>query len=101
MSKEYCIMPISDKPGMEWSNKRFSGSHRHEVFGGPDRMHSIEDGLVIFLKLEMHNMTNAGIHYNKDFREYAQDLAQRTWMEFYNKTEDDFRKRYRMSYLKE
>ena len=100
-NKEYCIMPISDKPGMEWSNKRFPGAHRHEVFGGPDRMHSIEDGLVIFLTPEMHNMTNAGIHYNKDFREYAQDMAQRRWMEFYNKTEDDFRKRYRMSYLKE
>ena len=98
-NKEYCIMPISDKPGMEWSNKRLPGTHRHEVFGGPDRQLSIEDGLVIYLRPELHNMSNKGIHFNKKFREYAQKIAQERWMEFYNKTEDDFRKRYRRSYL--
>lgn len=98
-NKEYCIMPISDKPGMEWLNFRVPGTHRHEVFGGPDRQLSIQDGLIIYLRPEMHNVGDKGIHFNKDFREYAQKIAQKRWMEFYNKTEDDFRKRYRRSYL--
>ena len=54
--KEYSIMP---KDAM-WETERFSGSHRHEVFGGANRKHSIEDGLVIFLTPEMHNMTIEG-----------------------------------------
>lgn len=99
MNKEYCIMDISDKPGMEWNNVRFPGSHRHEVFGAANRMKSIEDGLVIFLTPEMHNMSNKGIHFNKRFSEYAKKIAQRRWMEFYNKSKEDFIKRYGRNYL--
>ena len=99
MNKEYCIMPISDKPGMEWNNERFIGSHRHEVFGAANRHKSIEDGLVIFLTPDMHNMSNKGIHFNKRFSEYAKKVAQKRWMEFYNKTKDDFIRRYGRNYL--
>ena len=100
MNKEYCIMPISDKPGMEWDNERFVGSHRHEVFGGVANRHkSIEDGLVIFLTPEMHNMSDKGIHFNKEFSDYAKKVAQKRWMEFYNKDKDDFIRRYGRNYL--
>ena len=98
-NKEYCIMPISDKPGMEWLNFRIPGLHRHEVFGGPNRQLSIEDGLVIFLRPEKHNIGNKGIHHNKEFAEYAKKIAQQTWMDYYDKTIDDFRKRYGRNYL--
>lgn len=95
MKKEFCIMPKD----LMWNTERFEGCHRHEVFGGANRQHSIEDGLVIFLLPEMHNMSDKGIHFNKEFREYAQRIAQKTWMEYYNKTEDDFIKRYGKNFL--
>lgn len=95
MKKEFCIMP----PNPLWKTYRFEGSHRHEVFGGPNRQRSIKDGLVIFLIPEMHNMSNAGIHYNKQFMDYAHKIGQLTWMKYYHKTKEDFIKEYGKSYL--
>ena len=96
---EFSIMP-SNLP--YWDNKRFPGSHRHEVFFGVrNRKKSIEDGLVIFLTPEMHNMSSKGIHYNWDFNLYAKQEAQATWMKYYNKTTKDFIARYGRNYLEE
>ena len=92
---EFCIM----KPDVKWSTKRFAGSHRHEIFGGANRHKSIEDGLVIFLMPEDHNMGDNGIHKNREFDLYAKRKAQARWMEFYGKTEEQFRKRYGKSWL--
>ena len=93
--EEFCIM----KADVRWSTKRFEGSHRHEVFGASNRHKSIEDGLVIFLKPEDHNMGDNGIHKNREFDLYAKKKAQARWMEFYRKTEEQFRKRYGKSWL--
>ena len=93
--EEFCIMP---KDSM-WKTKRFKGSHRHEVFGGANRKLSIEDGLVIFLTPKMHNASNEGIHFNQAFMDYAHSVGQRTWMEYYDKTKEDFIKRYGKSYI--
>ena len=96
MSKnEFCIM----KPDVRWRTQRFEGSHRHEVFGASNRQKSIEDGLVIFLRPEDHNMGDNGIHKNREFDLYAKRKAQLRWMEFYGKTEEQFRKRYGKSWL--
>ena len=99
MSKnDFCIM----KPDVRWSTQRFEGCHRHEIFYGfskGNRDKSIEDGLVIFLKPEDHNMSHKGIHANKEFDLYAKRKAQERWMEFYGKTEEQFRKRYGASWL--
>lgn len=93
--KEMCIM----RPDVRWSTQRFEGSHRHEVFGANNRQKSIEDGLVIFLRPEDHNMSERGIHSNREFDLYAKRKAQLRWMEFYGKTEEQFRKRYGKSWL--
>ena len=96
--EEFCIM----KPDVRWSTQRFEGSHRHEIFYGfsnGNRNKSIEDGLVIFLRPEDHNMSERGIHANKEFDLYAKRKAQLRWMEFYGKTEEQFRKRYGASWL--
>ena len=83
-----------------WSTKRFYGSHRHEVFyGTANRKLSIKDGLVIFLTPELHNMSKKGIHFNNDFDLYAKIKAQKAWQKYYNKTTDDFIKRYGRSFL--
>lgn len=97
MSKkeEWSIM----KPDVRWSTTRFAGSHRHEIFGGANRHKSIEDGLVIFLRPEDHNMGDNGIHKNREFDLYAKRKAQARWMEFYGKTVEQFRKRYGRNWL--
>lgn len=82
-----------------WSTERFEGSHRHEVFGAYNRKKSIEDGLVIFLRPEDHNMSNKGIHFDKGFDLYAKRIAQRTWMDYYHKDRLDFLERYGRNYL--
>lgn len=51
-----------------WRNCREPGLCRHEIFFGTgNRRLSIEDGLVVFLAPEMHNVTNYGVHFNRDF----------------------------------
>lgn len=83
-----------------WETERFTGSHRHEVFfGTANRKLSIEDGLIVYLTPELHNMSDRGVHYNKQFRKYMQKKGQIAWQEYYNKTESDFIKRYGKSYL--
>ena len=95
MKKEFCIMPKDNL----WQTKRFAGSHRHEVFGGANRQRSIKDGLVIYLTPEMHNMSDKGIHFNRTFMEYAHSVGQQAWMQYYNKTKEDFIKEYGKNYL--
>lgn len=92
---EKCIMPQDER----WSTERFEGSHRHEVFGAYNRQKSIEDGLVIFLRPEDHNMSNKGIHFDKEFDLYAKRIAQRTWMDYYHKDRLDFLERYGRNYI--
>ena len=94
--EEWTIM----KPDVRWSTQRFNGSHKHHIFGGsPNRKYSDEDGLVIFLRPEDHNMGDNGIHKNREFDLYAKRKAQLRWMEFYGKTEEQFRQRYGRSWL--
>ena len=95
MKKEFSIMPED----LLWETERFEGSHRHECFGGANRKLSIEDGLVIFISPQMHNMGDKGIHYNKDFMDYVHKIAQQTWQDYYEKTKEDFIKRYGKSFL--
>jgi hypothetical protein len=97
MNKEFCIM--TDNPPI-WYSKRFPGSHRHEIFfGNRNRKKSIEDGLVVFLRPELHNASNLGVHYNKQLDLELKIAGEKRWCEYYNKTPDEFRKRYGKNYL--
>ena len=68
------------------------------MFGGYNRQKSIEDGLVIFLRPEQHNMSRMGIHFNKDYDLYAKREAQ-TVYEALKGTRNDFIARYGKNYL--
>jgi hypothetical protein len=98
MSKEeFCIMP--DNPPI-WRNERYYGLVRHEAFFGVrNRQKSIEDGLVVFLTPKMHNMSKDGVHFNKELNNIIKKTAQITWMNYYNKSIEDFIKRYGKNYL--
>ena len=70
-----------------------------DIFGGANRKLSDEDGLFIFLTPQAHNMSNNGIHFDREFDLYAKKKAQKTWMEYYGKTKEDFIRRYGKNYL--
>lgn len=98
MSKEeFCILP----PRPKYNTKRTpTYCHRHEVFfGTANRQKSIEDGLVVFLTPEMHNMSNQGVHFNREFDLYLKRIGQKAWMDYYGKTTDDFIKEYGKNYI--
>lgn len=100
MKDEKCIMP--DNPphwrNLEGVKGRREQYHRHEVFFGYNRQKSIEDGLVIFLRPEQHNMSNRGIHFDREYDLMAKRVAQRTW-EAVNGSRTDFIDRYGKNYL--
>ena len=95
--KEFCIM--EDNPPV-WRNHREDGLHRHEIFFGTgNRKLSIEDGLVVFLPPELHNMSNQGVHFNRKFDLLLKEHGEKTWLKYYNKTIDDFINRYGKNYI--
>ena len=98
MSKEeFCIM--SDNPP-RWRNFRYdSECHRHEVFFGKNRKKSIEDGLIVFLRPQDHNMSEYGVHFNLGFDKELKQEGQRIWQEHYGKSTEEFIKRYGKNYL--
>ena len=95
--KEFSIM--NNNPPL-WSNKRFADSHRHEIFFGKrNRTKSIKDGLVVFLRPELHNMSDLGVHFNRGFDLKLKIEGQKRWQEYYGKTKEDFLERYGRNYL--
>ena len=94
--EEFCIM----KADVRWSTKRFEGSHRHEIFfGTANRQKSIEDGLVVFITPEQHRTGKHSVHLAPKEWLWLKELGQKVWMNYYNGTKEDFRKRYGRSYL--
>ena len=73
----------------------------HEVFfGARNREKSIEDGLVIPLcKKEHHRGNLIGIHKDRKLNYKYKKIAEKRWLEHYDKTTEDFIKRYGKNYL--
>lgn len=96
IEKDFCIMP----PNNLYEIKRTGNLKRHEVFfGSKQRQLSIKYGLVIFLTDERHNMSDEGIHFNKEFDLKVKIIAQKAFMSYYHKTEEDFIKIFGKSYI--
>ena len=73
----------------------------HHIFPGANRKRSDRDGMTVYLCHYCHNEPPTGVHQNRAIRRQLQAIAQRRWMEFYNKTEDEFRAAYGRSYIEE
>ena len=94
--EEFCIMPESDL----YETKRRDGLVRHEVFfGAKQRKLSIKYGLVIFITPEKHNMSNDGIHFDKEFCLTVQKIAQETFMKRNKTTREEFIRIFGKDYL--
>lgn len=55
---------------------RTYGLHKHHIYGGPNRRISETHGFYIYLIPEYHNMSNKGIHFDKDFDLKVKRLCQ-------------------------
>lgn len=71
-------------------------SDRHHTWHGTaNRKLADKDGLTVMLCHTCH----INLHDKGTFDRDLQKIAEERWMEYYNKSEDDFRKRYGKSVL--
>ncbi len=89
------IMPKSEF----YETQRFPGSHKHHVFGASNRNKSEKYGLYIYLRPEMHNMSDRGIHFNRDFDLTVKEIAQKAAMEHYGWSNTEWISIFGRSYL--
>ena len=82
-----------------YATERFSGSHKHHIFGGSNRNKSEKLGLYVFLAPAMHNMSDSGVHFNKAFDNELKQIAQRTAMETYEWSIEDFIREFGRNYI--
>lgn len=74
--------------------------HKHHIFGGTaNRKLSEQDGLWLWLRSDWHNLSDYGVHFNKQLDLKLKKMAQKKWQEYYNKTKEDFIKEYGKNYL--
>lgn len=86
------IMPISDL----YSNTKIKGWEKHHIFGGvANRPKSEEYGLFVWMSEEQHKYYTEHPLENLKLKK----LAQITFMNYYNKSEDEFRELFGRSYL--
>lgn len=71
--------------------------HSHHIFGGPNRKWSEKYGLKIWLCPEHHNMSDAGVHFNKALDLQIKQIAQREFEDTY--TREDFMRIFGKNYL--
>jgi hypothetical protein len=67
----------------------------HLVFGVSKRKLADADGLTLHL-CHLHHMM---LHQQGCYKRELQELAQQTWQDHYNKTKEDWIRRYGKSYL--
>lgn len=83
-----------------WECHTTIGLHRHEVFyGTANRCKSLQDGLTVKLCGYHHNLSQEGVHFNKELDLKLKRLGQIVWEEYYKKSTDDFINRYGKNYL--
>ena len=72
--------------------------HNHHIFyGSANRKQSEKYGLKIWLCARHHNMSNEGIHFNKDFDEAVKKMAQTKFEETHSR--EDFRRIFGKSFI--
>lgn len=74
--------------------------HIHEVFfGANNRENSIREKLCVSLCAYHHNMSNNGVHFNRELDLKIKKWAEKKWLEKNDKTIDDFIKIFGKNYI--
>ena len=75
------------------------GLHLHHIFyGSANRKLSDIDGCVIYL-CERHHTGAQGVHFNKKIDLTIKARCEQAWLEYYDKTIEDFIARYGRNYI--
>lgn len=75
------------------------GLHKHHIFGGTGRRKlSDQDGLWVWLCGPHHNLSNEGVHFNKDLMDRLHREGQAAWECVFG-DRAAFIKRYGRNYL--
>lgn len=72
-------------------------TQEHHIFGGPNRDHSEEAGLKVYLCLEHHTAGKFAVHRCKDTRRLLERIAQREFEE--DHTREEFMEIFGKNYL--
>lgn len=79
--------------------RRCTITENHHVFGGANRKKADKEGLTVYLCHYCHNEPPNGVHFNRERNIRLKQIGQKTWMEHYNKTVEDFIKHYGKNYI--
>lgn len=75
------------------------GLHKHHIFEGRNRNNSEREGLWCYLCGYHHNMSDEGVHFNKELDKELKIMAETKWCEEMGLTPDDFIKIFHRNYL--
>ena len=73
--------------------------HRHHIYFGANRKISERDGCWVWLCGIHHNLSNAGVHFDRTFDLELKTACELAWMKRYGKNQEDFLKKYGRNYL--
>lgn len=73
--------------------------HKHHIFGGANRKKSDKDGCWVYLCGYHHNLSDEGVHFNRELDLKLKRECETNWLERNGKTEDDFIREYGKNYL--
>ena len=73
------------------------GIHKHHIYGGPNRKLSEKYGCWVYLCGPHHNLSDAGIHFNKELNKAMKEYCQVKFESMYG--HDYFMQVFRKNYL--
>ena len=76
----------------------FNLHDHHCIYGTANRKNSEKYGLKVWLCAYHHNMSNEGVHFNKELDAHLKKLSQDKFEEIHG-TREEFRKIFGKSYL--
>jgi len=63
------------------------GLHCHHIYGGANRKNSEANGFKVWLCGKHHNLSNAGVHFNRQLDLQLKELCQRQFEETHSREE--------------
>lgn len=80
-----------------WVCDTIYGLHLHHVYGGPNRKISDREGFTCYLCGMHHNLSNHGVHFNRELDLELKRTCQKKYEETH--TRDEFRQLIGRSYI--
>lgn len=74
-----------------------TGLHKHHIFGGANRKLSEQYGLYVYLIPEYHNMSDKGVHFNREFALELKRYGQAKFEQEHSR--DEFIRLFKRNYL--